>query len=160
MRKWYSRKLVAWTLLPMVLLFSCASTQSSSTEPVVRTVIQIHLELYDNQAAIQTACESKRSINGCTWNLGRGRWKIITLKPDSFCDWAVMKTMGHELMHAAGYTHSEGYRFFEGRKPSIWSGTHWSYLAVVLDLFARRVVGWALSNKPDADLTIKQLISS
>jgi len=39
----------------------------------------------------------------------------------------------------------------------IWAGTHWSYLAVVLDLFARRVVGWALSNSPDADLTIKAL---
>jgi putative transposase len=39
----------------------------------------------------------------------------------------------------------------------IWAGTHWSYLAVVLDLFARQVVGWALSNKPDADLTIKAL---
>ncbi len=39
----------------------------------------------------------------------------------------------------------------------IWSGTHWSYLALVLDLFARRVVGWSLSNSPDADLTIKAL---
>ena len=39
----------------------------------------------------------------------------------------------------------------------IWVGTHWSYLAVVLDLFARRVVGWALSNSPDADLSIKAL---
>ena len=39
----------------------------------------------------------------------------------------------------------------------IWSGTHWSYLAVVLDLFARRIVGWALSDSPDTDLTIKAL---
>ena len=39
----------------------------------------------------------------------------------------------------------------------IWSGTHWSYLAIVMDLFARRVVGWALSSKPDADLTIRAL---
>ena len=39
----------------------------------------------------------------------------------------------------------------------IWTGTRWSYLAVVLDLFARRVVGWAMSNRPDADLTIKAL---
>jgi putative transposase len=39
----------------------------------------------------------------------------------------------------------------------IWSGTHWSYLAVVLDLFARRIVGWALSDSPDANLTIKAL---
>jgi len=39
----------------------------------------------------------------------------------------------------------------------IWTGTRWSYLAVVLDLFARRVVGWALSAKPDTNLTIKAL---
>jgi len=39
----------------------------------------------------------------------------------------------------------------------IWTGTRWSYLAVVLDLYARRVVGWSISNRPDADLTIKAL---
>ncbi len=33
----------------------------------------------------------------------------------------------------------------------------WHYLAVVMDLFARRVVGWALSGEPDADLVIKAL---
>jgi hypothetical protein len=27
----------------------------------------------------------------------------------------------------------------------IWAGQKWSYLAVVLDLYARRIVGWALS---------------
>lgn len=30
-------------------------------------------------------------------------------------------------------------------------------MAVVLDLYRRRVVGWALSAKPDAELTIKAL---
>ena len=34
----------------------------------------------------------------------------------------------------------------------IWAQGKWHYLAVVMDLYARRVVGWALSNKPDADL--------
>jgi len=34
----------------------------------------------------------------------------------------------------------------------IWSGQRWSYLAVILDLCARRVVGWAMSSSPDADL--------
>ena len=33
----------------------------------------------------------------------------------------------------------------------IWAQGKWQYLAVVLDLFARRVVGWALSGKPDTD---------
>lgn len=39
----------------------------------------------------------------------------------------------------------------------IWTGNKWAYLAVVLDLFARRVVGWAMSDKPDADLVINAL---
>jgi putative transposase len=33
----------------------------------------------------------------------------------------------------------------------------WLYLAVVLDLFSRRVVGWSMSNKNDADLAINAL---
>jgi putative transposase len=39
----------------------------------------------------------------------------------------------------------------------IWAQGKWHYLAVVLDLYVRRVVGWALSNKPDAELVIKAL---
>lgn len=39
----------------------------------------------------------------------------------------------------------------------IWAQGKWHYLAVVMDLYARRVVDWALSNKPDADLVIKAL---
>ena len=37
----------------------------------------------------------------------------------------------------------------------VWTGRHWSYLAVVLDLFARKPVGWALSKSPDSKLTAK-----
>lgn len=39
----------------------------------------------------------------------------------------------------------------------IWTGRRWHYLAVVLDLYARRVVGWAMSEKPDTQLTVKAL---
>lgn len=39
----------------------------------------------------------------------------------------------------------------------IWSGQRWSYLAVVLDLYARRVVGGAMPSSPDADLAVKTL---
>jgi putative transposase len=39
----------------------------------------------------------------------------------------------------------------------IWTGRHWSYLAVVLDLYARKPVGWALSNSPNSELTAKAL---
>ena len=36
----------------------------------------------------------------------------------------------------------------------IWAQGKWHYLAVVLDLCARRVLGWALSEKPDTELVI------
>ncbi len=39
----------------------------------------------------------------------------------------------------------------------IWAQGKWYYLAVVLDLCTRRIVGWALSEKPDAELVIKAL---
>lgn len=39
----------------------------------------------------------------------------------------------------------------------IWTGKGWAYLAVVLDLFARKPVGWALSTSPDSALTVKAL---
>lgn len=39
----------------------------------------------------------------------------------------------------------------------VWSGTGWLYLAVILDLYKRRVVGWACSDSPDSKLTAKAL---
>ena len=39
----------------------------------------------------------------------------------------------------------------------VWTGKRWAYLALVLDLFARRPVGWALSLSPDSALTKKAL---
>ncbi|WP_089360907.1 IS3 family transposase [Pseudomonas segetis] len=39
----------------------------------------------------------------------------------------------------------------------IWAQGKWHYLAVVMDLYARRIVGWALSGNPDADLVTRAL---
>lgn len=39
----------------------------------------------------------------------------------------------------------------------IWTGQRWMYLAVVIDLFARKVIGWAMSLSPDSRLTGKAL---
>lgn len=39
----------------------------------------------------------------------------------------------------------------------IWAGQSWVYLALVIDLFTRRVVGWAISKHPDAVLVQKAL---
>jgi len=39
----------------------------------------------------------------------------------------------------------------------IWIGNRWAYLAVVMDLYARKPVGWAFSLSPDSQLTAKAL---
>jgi len=39
----------------------------------------------------------------------------------------------------------------------VWAHNRWHYLAVVLDLFTRRVVGWAFSDRPDSALVVNAL---
>ena len=39
----------------------------------------------------------------------------------------------------------------------LWSGARWAYLAVVIDLFSRKPVGWAISLSPNTDLVKKAL---
>ena len=57
-------------------------------------------------------------------------------------------------------------RNFHAEKPSqkwvvdisyIWTQEGWLYLAVVLDLYSRRVIGWAVSNCMKRDLAIRAL---
>ena len=39
----------------------------------------------------------------------------------------------------------------------IWTREGWLYLAVVIDLYARRVVGWAVSHRLHTDLALRAL---
>ena len=57
-------------------------------------------------------------------------------------------------------------REFDVKKPNqvwtgdityIWTGARWAYLAVVIDLYARKPVGWALSLSPNTELVKKAL---
>ena len=35
----------------------------------------------------------------------------------------------------------------------IWTGKRWAYLAIVMDLYARKPVGWSMSYSPSSQLT-------
>lgn len=58
---------------------------------------------------------------------------------------------------ARQFTVTEPDQVWCGDVTYIWTGKRWAYLAVVLDLFARKPVGWAISYSPDTELTIKAL---
>ncbi|WP_155888043.1 IS3 family transposase [Cupriavidus sp. WS] len=48
-------------------------------------------------------------------------------------------------------------RVWAGDVTFIWTQQGWLYLAVVMDLFSRRVVGWAYSNSADTRLVVRAL---
>ena len=39
----------------------------------------------------------------------------------------------------------------------VWTREGWVYLAVIIDFFSRRVVGWSISNRLKQDLTLRAL---
>ena len=121
----YSAKLGVLTLSLTLLAVLSFNTQSS--EPMTKRVIQIHLEMYDDKATIQERCDVKEgdvAVNGCSWKLGNGRHKVVVMKPNDFCDWNRLRTLGHETLHAAGFNHSEAYRFHAGDDNVSWSGSN------------------------------------
>ncbi|MEL8218417.1 IS3 family transposase [Escherichia coli] len=72
------------------------------------------------------------------------------------------KRGGHEHVAIPNYLErqfavTEPNQVWCGDVTYIWAGKRWAYLAVVLDLFARKPVGWAMSFSPDSRLTMKAL---
>ena len=70
--------------------------------------------------------------------------------PASYCVWcaAIAQAIRASLLAKAQATTLEWRRLSNERTQSatyIWAQGKWHYLAVVLDLYARRVVGWTLS---------------
>ncbi len=55
------------------------------------------------------------------------------------------------------FTMEKTNQYWCGDVTYIWSGKKWLYLALVIDLYARRIIGWACSTSPDTSLTKKAL---
>ena len=62
---------------------------------------------------------------------------------------------GNELNRE--FTMEKPNQYWCGDVTYIWSGKQWLYLALVIDLYARRIIGWACSTSPDSTLTKKAL---
>ena len=48
-------------------------------------------------------------------------------------------------------------QFLRATHPYIWTQKGWSYLAVVMDLYSRKIIGWSVSDKPDTSLVLSAL---
>jgi putative transposase len=76
--------------------------------------------------------------------------------------------LGHKVTtdsnHKLGYAENLLDRKFDAQAPNqkwagdisyIWTAEGWLYLAVVLDLHSRRVIGWAVGDRMKRDLAIR-----
>lgn len=55
------------------------------------------------------------------------------------------------------FTATEPNQKWAGDISYIWTREGWVYLAVIIDLYSRRVIGWAVSNRMKRDLAIRAL---
>jgi putative transposase len=55
------------------------------------------------------------------------------------------------------FTTQKPNRFCVGDITYLWTGEGWLYLATVMDLYSRKIIGWALSDTPDTTLAIDAL---
>jgi hypothetical protein len=96
---------VSLTLLGLLLLL-CVVPQAKA-ELVARRQMLVDLQLWSREAEIHKLCGAK--ANGCIIMDTPGRVTIHGLKPYNWCDWARLRTLGHELMHGLGYGHNGYY---------------------------------------------------
>jgi putative transposase len=76
--------------------------------------------------------------------------------------WRVTTQSGHDHVVASNrlnrqFQVSSPYRVWAGDMTYLWSNEGWVYLAVVLDLYSRAVIGWAMSPRIDTQLTMLAL---
>lgn len=103
--------------------------------------------------------------------LNIGRYKVrslmrkLNLKVRAPKRYRVTTDSKHSYRVAANILNRQ---FSVGKPNSVWTGDltyiwtleGWMYLAVVLDLFSRQVVGWAMDKRMDADLVLNALTTA
>ncbi len=57
----------------------------------------------------------------------------------------------------AGFLEGLGVKLPRSTQPYIWTREGWLYLAVILDLFGRQIVGWAMDNHLGQELVVNAL---
>ena len=94
------------------------------------------------------------------FNVGLMRQNDITVART--CKFKATTDSAHSLTVAPNvlnrdFTASEPNQKWAGDITYIWTNEGWLYLAVIIDLYSRRVIGWAVSNRMKKDLAMRAL---
>jgi len=137
------------------------SQPNVAREQLKAKVIEIH--------AISRGAMGARSISGKLKEQGDqvGRYKTRSLMREASIE---SKQPGKRKFRGAvtpsdiadnilnrEFTVDEPNQFWCGDVTYIWTGKYYLHLALVIDLYARRIIGWACSRNPDTELTKRAL---
>jgi hypothetical protein len=129
MQNVFTRKPALWTkwfiasLLSLLLCLPLAAEQPKKLpKPLYVKTVTLRVEVYANREQVTQVCNSKDAtlVNGCHWNYGHDTHRVAVIKPDDWCDWKRLKTLGHELWHVMGTQHSPQHVFLEGLGENSW----------------------------------------
>jgi putative transposase len=128
---------------------------------LVREVQAIHAQRRQSYGSRRMSQEMRRRGHA----VGRERARRLMREGDVQA--RVRRTHGYEKREQSSaiaenrldraFAVTEANRFWAGDVTYIWTQQGWMYLAVVIDLYSRRVVGWASSDSCDTFLVIRAL---
>lgn len=138
------------------------SRHAAEDRELLRQIRALHVQARQAYGAFKTWKVLKRQGISC------GRHRVARLRRQNGIE-ALRKrrfrimTEYHKLAAPApnllkqNFTVSQPDRVWAGDMTVVATGTGWLHLAILLDLFSRRVVGWAMGNKRSQDLSLNAL---
>lgn len=108
----------------------------------------------------------REALNGCGYSFGRDKTRSLMKEADVQVRYRKRYKVTTHSQHSQPVFNNLLNRQFEVDQPNrvyasdvtyIWTQEGWLYLAVVLDLYSRKVVGWSMSSRMQAQLVCDAL---
>lgn len=142
-----------------------ANDSSQHHNPDERLVVKIRAI----QAETDFTCGSRRlqrELRAVGEEVGRRKVRRIVAENSLYPVHRQRFKKTTDSSHKLGYSPNLLQQNFSTRAPNevwvsdityVWTGEGWSYLATVIDLYSRRVVGWALDDNMKTELVVRAL---
>lgn len=102
--KWH-----AVSLLGLLALAAADRLLAEEIPPSKRKIIMLTVETYRTLDEVRRVCGYDIPIRGCAKRTRRGATTLVLVEPDDWCDWRMIITWGHELLHAWGWDHTKDF---------------------------------------------------
>ena len=139
------------------------SARQQERERLIPKVIEIHKASRGTYGSRSIAKELESTGDSCGRHKAATLMKLAKIKAKQHKKFKVTTDSKHNLPVAPNLLEQQ----FEVSEPNcvwvgdityLWTSEGWLYLAIVIDLFSRKVVGWSMSNRITKKLVIDALL--